>query len=58
MDPKSILKAALSASAIIGGELVVLIHNFNDLDSATTALSLSQFPFDTETVPKMFKPSI
>jgi NAD(P)-dependent dehydrogenase (short-subunit alcohol dehydrogenase family) len=57
-DPKSILDAASSASAITGGKLDVLIHNSNAVDSAAIALSPSQFPFDAEAVPKMFEPSI
>lgn len=57
-DPRSILEAASGASTITGGKLDVLIHNSNAVDSATMALSPSQFPFDAEAVQKMFEPSL
>lgn len=57
-DPKSILEAASSASAITGGKLDVLIHNSNAVDSTAMALNPSQFPFDAEAVQKIFEPSL
>lgn len=56
-DPKSILEAASSASAITGGKLDVFIHNSNANDSTAAALNPSQFPFDAEAVRKIFEPS-
>ncbi|KAL4802430.1 NAD(P)-binding protein [Aspergillus unguis] len=57
-DPKSILAAASTASAVLNGQLDVLIHNSNAVDMATVALNPSQYPFDADATRAAFEPSL